>query len=90
MGVAVPADAAGEPVTITTRPTTTFGDTGDVDFFEGPFPGTTRKDPVLRPRPVPETHKTLAFGQWKADPQMTVDHVLREGAGAGGRAEFYG
>ncbi|WP_331759816.1 hypothetical protein OG422_30915 (plasmid) [Streptomyces sp. NBC_01525] len=90
VGVAVPADAAGEPVTITTRPSTVFGNIGDVDFFEGPFPGAAaRKDSVLRPRPAPETDKALAFGQWKADPQMTVDHVRREGA-AGDRATFSG
>lgn len=90
VGIAVPADAAGEPVTITTRPTTMFGDTGDVDFFEGPFPGAAaRKDSVLHPRPAPDTRKTLAFGQWKADPQMTVDHVRPEGT-AGGRAKFSG
>lgn len=91
VGVAVPADAAGEPVTITTRPTTMFGDTGDVDFFEGPFPGAAaRKDSLLHPRPAPGTRKTLAFGQWKADPQMTVDHVRHEGAGADGQATFSG
>ncbi|MFF7705464.1 hypothetical protein [Streptomyces lydicus] len=90
VGVAVPADAAGEPVTITTRPTTMFGDTGDVEFFEGPFPGAgARKDSVLRPRPAPDTDKALAFGQWKADPQMTVDHVRPEGT-AGDRATFSG
>ncbi|MFI1436751.1 hypothetical protein [Streptomyces lydicus] len=90
VGVAVPADAAGEPVTITTRPSTMFGDTGDVDFFEGPFPGAAaRKDSVLHPRPVPDTEKALAFGQWKADPQMTVDHVRPEGT-ADGRAMFSG
>ncbi|MCF3143658.1 hypothetical protein [Streptomyces platensis] len=90
VGVAVPADAAGEPVTLTTRPTTMFGDTGDVAFFEGPFPGApARKDAVLHPRPAPETRKTLAFGQWKADPQMTVDHVRPEGT-ADGRATFSG
>ncbi|WP_432003673.1 hypothetical protein [Streptomyces sioyaensis] len=91
VGVAVPADAAGEPVTITTRPSTLYGDTGDVAFFEGPFPGAAaRKDSVLHPRPAPDTRKTLAFGQWKADPQMTVDHVRQEGAGAGDRATFSG
>ncbi|MFI0219994.1 hypothetical protein [Streptomyces lydicus] len=90
VGVAVPADAAGEPVTITTRPSTMFEDTGDVDFFEGPFPGAVaRKDSVLHPRPAPDTDKALAFGQWKADPQMTVDHVRPEGT-AGGRATFCG
>ena len=91
VGVAVPADAAGEPVTITTRPTTMFGETGDVGFFEGPFPGATaHKDAALHPRPAPETRKTLAFGQWKADPQMTVDNVRPEGAGSGGRRTFCG
>ncbi|MFG2212576.1 hypothetical protein [Streptomyces sp. NPDC048638] len=91
VGVAVPADAAGEPVTITTQPMTMFGATGDIDFFEGPFPGAVaRKDSILHPRPAPDTHKTLAFGQWKADPQMTVDHVRQEGAGNGGRATFSG
>ncbi|MFH8558872.1 hypothetical protein ACH4FE_35520 [Streptomyces celluloflavus] len=90
VGVAVPADAAGEPVTITTRPSTLFGDTGDVDFFEGPFPGAAaRKDSLLHPRPAPDTRKALAFGQWKADPQMTVDHVRQDGT-AGGRATFSG
>ncbi|MFF8790801.1 hypothetical protein [Streptomyces sp. NPDC015125] len=90
VGVAVPADAAGEPVTITTRPSTLFGDTGDVAFFEGPFPGAAaRKDAVLHPRPAPDTGKALAFGQWKADPQMTVDHVRPEGTD-GGRVMFSG
>ncbi|MEV7381914.1 hypothetical protein [Streptomyces lydicus] len=91
VGVAVPADAAGEPVTLTTQPMTMFGATGDVDFFEGPFPGAAaRKDSVLHPRPAPDTRKTLAFGQWKADPQMTVDHVWQEGAVTDGRATFSG
>lgn len=90
VGVAVPADAAGEPITITTRPSTMFGETGDVDFFEGPFPGApARKDAVLHPRPAPEARKTLAFGQWKADPQMTVDHVRPDGTDSG-RATFSG
>ncbi|MFJ9855324.1 hypothetical protein [Streptomyces sp. NPDC101150] len=90
-GIAVPADAAGDPVTLTTRPTTMFGDTGDVFFFEGPFPGAAaRKDIALHPSPAPETLKPLAFGQWKTDPQMTVANVRPEGTGTDGRPTITG
>ncbi|WP_438490763.1 hypothetical protein [Streptomyces sp. S186] len=90
MGVAVPADAAGDPVTITTRPRTMFGATGDVAFFEGPFPGApARKDVVLHPGPAaPEAKKTLAFGEWTSDQQLSVGNVRAEGTGDDGRPVY--
>ncbi|WP_157880072.1 hypothetical protein [Streptomyces natalensis] len=92
VGVAVPADAVGDPVTITTRPSTVYGDTGDVAFFEGTFPGApARKDFALHPQPATETNKPLAFGQWKADPRMTVDNVRADGGtDAQGRRTYTG
>lgn len=91
MGIAVPADAAGGPVTITTRPKTLFGNTGDVAFFEGPFPGAAaRKGVALRPSPAPESKKTLAFGEWNADQQLSVGDVRAEGTGDDGRPVYGG
>ncbi|MEW1678472.1 hypothetical protein AB0O47_35300 [Streptomyces noursei] len=91
MGIAVPADAAGDPITITTRAKTLFGNTGDVAFFEGPFPGApARKTVALHPSPAPETKKTLAFGEWNADQQLSVDNVHAEGTDDDGRPLYGG
>ncbi|AJC61984.1 hypothetical protein GZL_p00054 (plasmid) [Streptomyces sp. 769] len=91
MGIAVPADAAGAPITITTRPKTLFGTTGDVAFFEGPFPGApARKAVALHPSPAPETKKTLAFGEWNADQQLSIGDVRAEGTGDDGRPVYGG
>ncbi|MFE3770894.1 hypothetical protein [Streptomyces sp. NPDC059122] len=90
VGVAVPAEAAGDPVTITVLPSTMVGDSGDVDFFEGPFPGAAHKGVALHPRPAPETTKSLAFGQWKADQQLSVGNLRAEGSGDDGRPMYGG